>query len=61
MIQERIGHSSYGTTMNLYAHIFPATDDGVAQRLEGLFVPPSTSGTASEVLSSRATSPLWPS
>lgn len=43
VIQERLGHSSWATTMDTYGHILSATDDGVTDRLDAMFR--SISGT----------------
>ena len=39
VIQERLGHSSWATTMDTYGHILEATDDGVTGKLDGMFRP----------------------
>ena len=39
IIQERLGHSSWATTMDTYGHILEATDDGVTGKLDGMFRP----------------------
>ena len=36
VIQARLGHASWATTMDTYGHILPATDDGVTDRLNDL-------------------------
>lgn len=35
-IQERLGHASITTTLNIYGHLFPALDEDLAARLEGM-------------------------
>ncbi len=40
VIQERLGHSSWATTMDTYGHILAATDDGVTGRLDAMFSAP---------------------
>jgi integrase len=37
VIQERLGHSSWATTMDVYGHILAVTDDGVTERLDAMF------------------------
>lgn len=37
VIQERLGHSSWATTMDTYGHILAATDDGVTGKLDRMF------------------------
>ena len=39
VIQERVGHSSYVTTMDIYAHLFSSADDKAAERVDSLFRP----------------------
>ena len=39
VIQERLGHSSWATTMDTYGHILAATDDGVTGKLDRMFRP----------------------
>jgi integrase len=41
VIQERLGHSSWATTMDTYGHILAATDDGVTDRLDSMFRTPN--------------------
>lgn len=36
-IQNRLGHTSWATTMDLYGHVLPSTDDGVTVGLADLF------------------------
>lgn len=37
VIQERLGHASWATTMDTYGHILSTTDDGVTDRLDAMF------------------------
>jgi len=36
VIQQRLGHSTWTTTMDIYGHVLPAVDDGVTTKLETL-------------------------
>lgn len=36
-IQDRLGRSSVRTTMDVYGHVSPTTDDAITQALEALF------------------------
>jgi len=38
VIQERLGHSSFSTTMNLYAHVSPEIQKEAADLFEGMVV-----------------------
>jgi len=46
VIQQRLGHSSYSTTMDVYGHLFAATEDGVSARLDEIFSDPFGTGMA---------------
>jgi len=37
---EVLGHSQIAITMNLYAHVLPATRKEAAARMDGIFAPP---------------------
>lgn len=37
VIQERLGHSNIGTTMDIYSHVFREADQSAASHFEGLF------------------------
>ena len=37
VIQQRLGHSSWSTTMDIYGHVLAAVDDGVTAKLEALY------------------------
>jgi integrase len=37
VIQHRLGHSSWSTTMDTYGHFFATADDGVTDRLDDMF------------------------
>jgi integrase len=36
-IQDRLGHSSVRTTMDVYGHVLPTTDDAITQALDVAF------------------------
>lgn len=40
VIQKRMGHASIRTTMDVYGHLLPSTDEAVADGLERLFREP---------------------
>lgn len=37
VMQQRMGHASITTTLNVYGAVLPSVDDGVTQRLDALF------------------------
>jgi integrase len=37
VIQERFGHTSIGTTLDLYGHLFEGLDEAAASALDGVF------------------------
>lgn len=37
VIQDRLGHASIRTTMDVYGHVFPANDAVIAKRLDDRF------------------------
>ena len=40
LIMEVLGHSQIAITMNLYAHVLPATRKEAAARMDDIFAPP---------------------
>ena len=37
IIQNRLGHASISTTINVYGHLLPGLDDGAADRIETMY------------------------
>jgi len=51
-IQQRLGHSSWSTTMDIYGHVLPANDDTLTAALDRLLKPESSNPTDSRGLAS---------
>ncbi len=41
VMQQRMGHASIRTTLDVYGHVLPATDHATTAHLEGLFPHPT--------------------